>query len=237
MTTFAGEIAEKLQGAHERRSKGEDTRMSRDNEPLSVGESVWDEDPFVHAMKLVERLDKVLNDIATSGHAPGDPQASAVSAERVVELERQLAAAREAQNSGANAYKELERERDELREKLARAESHGLGEGYEHEGTKVELLAARELLATAYVAREVPWSDVAAGMMTLSKSERPVPFLVSKVKDDVAWVLVGKHGDQVIEFQKTPTPGETVRVLVPYVTDEQAEGLVRRVLGGIEVGS
>jgi hypothetical protein len=229
--THAGEIAEKLQGAHERRTRGEDTEMSRDNEPLSVGESVWDEDPFVHAMKLVERLDKVLNDIATSGFAPGDPQASAVSAERVVELERQLADAkynvesfREQAESASKAH------RDALDRIEGLERSAGMAAAADADQGISEL---RALLATAYVAREVPWMDVAAGMMTLSREEHPRPWMVAVRLEDGRVEL--RNG--VKTFLKVTGPNETVRVLVPYVTGEQAESLVKDELGGTEVGS
>lgn len=83
--------------------------------------------------------------------------------------------------------------------------------------------------ADCYVAREVPWTDVAAGMMTLSREEHPRPWMVE------GWVAAGtgaklRNGDDT--FVKTPAMGETVRVLVPYVTPEQAGALVKSELGG-----
>jgi hypothetical protein len=219
VSTHAGAIAEKLQGAHERRQRGEDKDMSRDDSPLNVGESVWDDDPFVHAMKLVERLDKVLNDIAGSGHAPGDPQASAVSAERVVELERQLAEAR--------------KHGEDLSAQLDQSQENYVAARQVRAVVEAERDQARELLATAYVAREVPWTDVAAGMMTLSREDHPRPWMVTTWGDDGKVML--NNGTK--SFHKTPADGETVRVLVPYVTKKQAEGLVASELGGTEVGS
>lgn len=124
------------------------------------------------------------------------PQASAVTAERVVELERRLA--------------EAQRELAEVRAAASLEEA------------EYENLAAR-----AYVPREVPWTDVAAGMMTIARDGTP-------------WMVEGRVDERVIlanggqTFPKTPADGETVRVLVPYVTPEQAEDLVRDELGGVE---
>lgn len=214
--------------------------MSRDNEPLSVGESVWDDDPYVHVMKLVERAGKVLGDIAASGHAPDE------NAGRVAELERQLAEARQklAAYSGQIAelgrqlaertkhYEDQVADRNELERKLTDALYNAESFRAQAEGASRAHAAALELLTSAYVTREVPWSDVAAGMMTIARDG--TPWMVIGVGDG-AWTLTGLHAQQVIRFEKTPTKGETVRVLVPYVTPEQAESLVKGELGGTAV--
>lgn len=225
---FAAAIAARLQDAHERRrareqerDEREDKDMSRENEPLSVGESVWDDDPFVHACKLAQRLEKVLADIAASGHAPGEPQASVVSAERVVELEKALADAqynaesfRTQAESGEKAHK-MALERIEERERW--------------------LQDAHNRLTTAYVQHDVPWDDVAAGMMTISATG--APFLAEEWVGVGAVRLRGLHDGKVITFEKAvdASKGETVKVLVPYVAPGAAEREVAEQLGGQRV--
>lgn len=139
---------------------------------------------------------------------------------REVELERQLSAY-------SGQIRELERQ-------LAEARTLGLRFAKERDEARELVVrnstACDDLLATAYVTREVPWSDVAAGMMTLSRDGTP-------------WMVQGRVGEQVFlrqgekSFPKDSAPGETVRVLEPYVTPEQAEELVRGQLGGTEVGA
>jgi hypothetical protein len=68
-------------------------------------------------------------------------------------------------------------------------------------------------------------------MMTIARDG--TPWMVERRLFGEAVVL--RNGKKT--FDKTPKPDETVRVLVPYVTDEQAEGLVASELGGTEVGS
>lgn len=221
--------------------------MSSENTPMNFGESIWDDDPYIRAMNLVAKAGELLSDIAASGHAPGDPQASAVSAERVVELERQLGAVSFALRAeGADPVRAAELVREAADEALGRL--HDVEQQLavadatvrsmtdllerEHQNVKNARTACDELLATAYVAREVPWTDVAAGMMTLSKEEHPRPWMVeSRGYDaDNAFVIL-RNGEKT--FEKTlADPGETVRVLVPYVTPEQAEALVVSELGG-----
>lgn len=182
MTAHAALIAAKLQGAHERRQRGEDKDMGKD-------EGVWAE-----AARQIEQALTMVRENVERGLPDEDaPQSNAVTAERVVALERELAQ--------ANAH------RDE-----AVAENERVV----------------DLLRTAYVAREVGWSDVAAGMMTIAR-------------DGAAW-MVAEESAGVFQLQsgtrafaKTPKPGETVRVLVPYVTPEQAETAVREQLGGTAV--
>jgi hypothetical protein len=235
--THAALIAEKLQGAHERRTRGQDMIMNEDANPelrairelAERGGSLWDDDPIVHAHKLTNRLLTVLNDLAASGHAPGEPQASAVSAERVVELERQRNEVQEAYGKvvaeTAEVRAELERELRKVEAELRDTNTHLAALG-------VELSATQRELQASYVVREVPWTDVAAGMMTLSREEHPRPWMVESWTDG-AFILT--NGVQT--FHKEPADGETVRVLVPYVTGEQAESLVKGELGGTEAGS
>lgn len=196
-TTFAGQIAAKLQGAHARRRRNE-------REDEDVDENIWDD---THLQDIRSVVMDALAQVYRAGTkaAPGDPQASAVSAERVVELERQLAESHRTAEEWRRSWSD-EHERAEDLSKRA-------SEFY-------------ELLATAYVAREVPWADVAAGMMTIARDG--TPWMVVGVTEPV-WTLQNKTD----VFTKTPKPGETVRVLVPYVTPEAAEGLVREQLGGV----
>lgn len=122
--------------------------------------------------------------------------------------------------SDRNARQELERELKDARVAAVNAET--------------EMNSMEQLLIGSYVAREVPWTDVAAGMMTIARDG--TPWMVVGVGDG-AWTLTGLHTQQIIRFEKKPEPGETVRVLVPYVTPEQAEALVASELGGTEVES
>ena len=147
------------------------------------------------------------------------PVAYQAAAERVAELERareaDLAAVTELQSKLMDVERQLA-EQKERADDLSRRAS----EFY-------------ELLHGSYVAREVPWTDVAAGMMTIARDGTPwmVETWDKNASDEV---VVLRNGLQT--FTKTPADGETVRVLEPYVTPEQAEGLVREQLGGTEVG-
>jgi hypothetical protein len=143
---------------------------------------------------------------------------------RVAELERareaDLAAVTELQRKLMDAERELAAVKETLWQVTAHRNAAA------NRGEELE-----QLLAVAYVAREVPWTDVAAGMMTIARDG--TPWMVE------TWVegdyLKLRNGTGT--FSKYPKSGETVRVLVPYVTDEQAEGLVASELGGREVGS
>lgn len=175
----------------------------------------------------------------------GELRASAVTAERVVELERQLADAqynaesfRERAEGTSKAHRAALDRIAELRQLLAQVEQDrdsSDATANECDGEREELRQALDLLATAYVVREVPWRDVAAGMMTISS--QGVPFLAESVGGDpkLEIGLRGLHDGKVIRFEKAPAAGETVRVLVPYVTPEQAESLVKNGLGGTAV--
>lgn len=247
MRTYAAEIAAKLQGAHRARTTGEDTQMA---------ENIWETE-----------IDKALALItAVVRNASGDPQSTAVSAERVVELERQLAqtvadrdrlqalADKTAITAANRALSPDSRARvDELERKLADAlvRAEQAEESYrqvveqgnlradeleqqlvgERKRAEAAEGAAREVaaeLATAYVLREVPWTDVTAGDMTVSKTAGV--WMVRSVVPPL-WTL--QQGVEM--FDKVPDKGETVAVLVPYVTPEQAEALVREQLGGAAV--
>ena len=229
MTAHAALIAEKLQGAHERRQRGEDKDMSRDED-----RSVWSPEKREVVDTLAESVYDALLKLAEK-NAP-EPQSNAVSAERVVELERRLADAlvqREASDAAAN---ERDGEHEELQQRVANMVERAEAAEQRLEKATEGLVQVRELLATAYVAREVPWSDVAAGMMTISA--QGAPFLVTEQPGDAGmdsgtWALTGLHDGKVIRFEKTPKAGETVRVLVPYVTPEQAEKAVADGLGAV----
>lgn len=231
MSTFAGEIAARLQGAHARRNEREDKDMSKD-------ESVWE----TEVDKALDGLRESLRHLRPGG----DSQASAVSAERVVELERQLARLTERETAAMNGVEKRDRMIAELERELAQAlqdreasDAAANERDGENEELRAEYQALRErfnalgdLLATAYVAREVPWSDVAAGAMTIARDG--TPWMVE------TWIGIGavllRNGTKTFEKAIDRSTGETVRVLVPYVTPEQAEAAVREQLGGTEVG-
>ena len=208
MKIFAAEIAARLQGAHERR---------RDREDENVSESVWDgpaaSNEWEACASLFDQLrDRYLTvirerDELRSGE---NPQASAVTAERVVELEHTVAHLQEERTRDAQ---EFQRRYEEVRNQRHAALD------------RVDEL--EQLLATAYVAREVPWSAVAPGMMTIARDG--TPWMVERWAGAVPRVVL-RNGERA--FTKTPADGETVRVLEPYVTPGQAAGLVRDQLGG-----
>jgi hypothetical protein len=212
MTTYAAAIAARLQG--------------REDEDMGKDESVEHEldDVMAHLNEARKFLYIVMTGRTDpdedAGRVTGLPVAYQAAAERVAELERELAVAREAQNSGANAYKELERELETVREQLLDRERD----------LEKERAHAWDRHQDCYVAREVPWTDVAAGMMTIARDG--TPWMVVEYDGLGTWVLQNR----LKEFHKVPSPGETVRVLEPYVTDEQAQGLVASVLGGTEMG-
>ena len=159
-------------------------------------ESVWSPEK----REVVDRLAEGVYDALLKLAKEKNPQASAASAERVVELERQLA---------------------EVRASAAQLEAN-------LENAEERAHAVEQLLVDCYVAREVPWTDVAAGMMTIARDGTPW-MVTASVFGGVELV----NGDRT--FEKGYEDGETVRVLVPYVTAEQAEGLVASELGGTEV--
>jgi len=161
-------------------------------------ESVWSPEK----REVVDRLAEGVYDALLKLAKEKNPQASAASAERVVELERQLA---------------------EVRASAAQLEAN-------LENAEERAHAVEQLLVDCYVAREVPWTDVAAGMMTIARDG--TPWMVQEWVGQEAGRRNGKK-----TLMKKPGPGETVRVLVPYVTPEQAEAAVREQLGGTEVGS
>ena len=165
---------------------------------MSENESVWSPEK----REVVDRLAEGVYDALLKLAKEKNPQASAASAERVVELERQLA---------------------EVRASAAQLEAN-------LENAEERAHAVEQLLVDCYVAREVPWTDVAAGMMTIARDGTPW-----KVESFTDGAFILQNG--VKTFHKDPADGETVRVLVPYVTPEQAEAAVREQLGGTEVGS
>ena len=151
--------------------------------------------------------------------------------EHVAELERQLGAVSFALRAeGADPIRAAELVREAADEALGRLhDAEQRVEELERDLKDEREATARlgGLLATAYVAREVPWTDVAAGMMTIARDGTP-------------WMVVARPAgsDGVVlqnaakSFNKTPKRDETVRVLVPYVTPEAAEALVASELGG-----
>jgi hypothetical protein len=236
---FAAAIAARLQDAHERRRAREQERDDGEDKDMIVDEntnpelrairelnekvaSVWDDDPFVHACKLAQRLEKVLADIAASGHAPDEPQASAVSAERVVELEKALADAQYNAESFRAQAESASRAHEMALERI--------------EGLEAQLFGLESNVPDgAYVQHDVPWDDVAAGMMTISATG--APFLAEEWIGVGAVRLRGLHDGKVITFEKAvdASKGETVKVLVPYVAPGAAEREVAEQLGGQRV--
>lgn len=86
-----------------------------------------------------------------------------------------------------------------------------------------------ELLATAFVPVEIRWELVRAGDMTLDRKAKP-------------WMVEERWGAGMVRlrqgektFDKPPTEGETVRVLVPHA--EAAEFVALRERGLSEVGA
>lgn len=224
MTAHAALIAEKLQGAHERRQRGEDKDMSRDED-----RSVWSPEKREVVDTLAESVYDALLKLAEK-NAP-EPQSNAVSAERVVELERQLAQATQERDASDAAANERDGEHEELQQRVANMVERAEAAEQRLEKATEGLVQVRELLATAYVAREVPWTDVAAGMMTIARDG--TAWMVEQVLDaDVPVAFRLRNGEKT--FTKTPNDlGETVRVLVPYVTPEQAEKTVADGLGAV----
>lgn len=311
MTAHAALIAEKLQGAHERRQRGEDKDMGKD-------EGVWAE-----AARQIEQALTMVRENVERGLPDEDaPQSNAVTAERVVELERRLADACADRDrlqtladktalaaadralgpdagervvelerqlaEGVEHRNALERDVESARRAAERgsvywscdrcnADEHkcpGCGASLNHwravcdecreradaedvplahQADAAQAIAELEqqrdtwrersnrqtertaelelLLRTAYVVREVPWSDVAAGMMTIARDG--TAWMIEQVLDgDVPISFRLRNGEKT--FTKTPNDlGETVRVLVPYVTPEQAEKTVADGLGAV----
>lgn len=236
MKAHAAAIAEKLQGAHEARQQreqhgGEDEDMSKDED-----RSVWSPEKREVVDTLAESVYDALLKLAEK-NAPGEPQSNAVSAERVVELERELASARHAAEHGS-VYWNCDRCNTD------RHTCPGCGESLNHwravcdkcreradaEDDAQQIHALEQLLATAYVVREVPWPDVAAGMMTISAQGEA--WMVE------TWIGIGavrlRNGERSFEKAIDASKGKTVRVLTPYVTPEAAEKLVRDELGATE---
>lgn len=237
MKAHAAEIAEKLQGAHEARRRGEDKDMSKDE-----GRSVWSPEKREVVDTLAESVYDALLKLAEK-RAPGEPQSNAVTPERVVELERQLASARHAAEHGSVYWncdrcntdrhtcpgcgESLNHWRavcDKCRER-ADAEDDPL---HQQADDAQQIHALEQLLATAYVVREVPWPDVAAGMMTISAQGEA--WMVE------TWIGIGavrlRNGERSFEKAIDASKGETVRVLTPYLTAGAAEELVKSELGG-----
>jgi hypothetical protein len=218
MTTYAAAIAARLQGR-------EDEDMGKDE----ARRDAWADVALRIENALADAAGRIEVEVAELRKTvEGAP--SAEDGSRVAELERDLADAKynaesfreQAENAGKahrqalDQIDELERELEAARELVVRNSQ-----------------ACDELLATAYVAREVPWTDVAAGMMTIARDG--TPWMVEHWTGAPCDPIVLRNGEKT--FEKTPAEGETVRVLVPYVTPEQAEGLVASELGGTEVGS
>jgi hypothetical protein len=211
MTTYAAAIAARLQGR-------EDEDMGKDENDAEKVDALVTE--------IDERLGQLV-DMVSARNPDASHVELLVERERVAELEGKLADAlynaesfrEQAENAGKAHRQALDRI-----EGLER--SAGMAAAADADQEISEL---RTLLATAYVTHEVPWTDVAAGMMTIARDG--TPWMVDQVcdNDDVELRNAGRS------FMKTPAPGETVRVLVPYMTDEQAEGLVKSELGGREV--
>ena len=138
------------------------------------------------------------------------------------------AAALERIEEAEEAYRQLAESgnlrADELEQQLA-------DETFRADGNAGRIAYLEQLLATAYVAREVPWSDVAAGMMTIARDG--TPWMVENWDGGIPTITYRlRNGDKTFEKSVAPDSNETVRVLEPYVTPEQAEALVVSELGG-----
>lgn len=222
MTAHAAAIAEKLQGAHERW-----TGKRREDKDMDEA-SVW----VTKAENDIDNLIAAMNGIKEALSAPGGPQASAVSAERVVELENKVHGYDEDRRTERDRANRLEAQLAEADARKAELERELMDASVRAETFELDAKAVTELLATAYVPREVPWSDVAAGMMTIARDG--TPWMVE------SWIGTGavrlRNGETTFDKAIDASQGETVRVLVPYVTDAQAEATLRAA-GATEVGS
>lgn len=212
MTTYAAAIAARLQ-------------RGREDEDMGKDESVWDDDPPVTQSTVVSFAEAVARELDRLTMNEGTLQLRVAELERANEdlsdrnarQERELGLQVERADELERQVKILSASRAELEQELTQERERAFGFASNH--------------ADCYVAREVPWTDVAAGMMTIARDG--TPWMVQA--NDVPCMTLLRNGEQT--FTKTPKDGETVRVLVPYVTGEQAEGLVSSVLGGTEVGS
>jgi hypothetical protein len=244
MTTYAAAIAARLQGREDEDmgkgpSKAELTEgFARAIEGESPGPSVWDDEVLaskvaevVHAT-VVEALAGLrtvapLHELADADQVITDlrHELDEVTADRdrarALNLEKiqEVGTVKGERDAALMRVDELERELVKLNER-----NHDL----------VAQLAAvdddvNRVHGACYVTREVPWTDVAAGMMTIARDGTPWMVGGWNAACSTVVLVCGAEG-----FEKTPHSGETVRVLVPYVTPEQAEGLVRDVLGGTE---
>lgn len=233
--------------AHDQRREDEDMSKS---EAAKVAGRLQAKTAVQHIEMLVETMATATSELATAtselaafaAKAVADPplhelaDADQVASElraaehRIEVLEQELNENGAHFDAAVQEYRaeiaELKTANEDLSDRLAKAESYGLGMSYEHGRAEDEAAGLRELLATAYIAREVPWADVAAGMMTIARDG--TPWMVTDVDGLGTWVL--QNG--LKEYQKTPADGETVRVLEPYVTPEQATALVASELGG-----
>lgn len=169
--------------------------------------SVWDDDPPVTQLTVVSFAEAVARELDRLTMNEGTLQL------RVADLAEELETTSQLKVRLDEAAARIE----VLEQELAQERERAFGFASNH--------------ADCYVAREVPWTDVAAGMMTIARDG--TPWMVQA--NDVPGMTLLRNGEQT--FTKTPAAGETVRVLVPYVTDEQAEGLVASELGGTEVGA
>jgi hypothetical protein len=241
VTTYAAAIAARLQG--------------REDEDMGKDESVWNDDEGIKAAQMLvdeveERLAKLVDLVSERVPAANKDLTEELETTSQLKVRLDKATAQievlELQRDEALVRaKATEADRDRARAlNLEKIQEGGTVKG-EWDAAKVELrhvtahrhaAATRaeeleHLLATAYVTREIPWTDVTAGMMTIARDG--TPWMVEERGENGEAVL--RNGDR--GFTKKPEPDETVRVLVPYVTDEQAEGLVASELGGTEVGS
>jgi hypothetical protein len=231
VTTYAAAIAARLQGR-------EDEDMGKDESVPVTARTVR-----AFAEDVARELERL-----TTVDAPAREL-------RVAELERQLAAqtkqatiAKDQVDEAWTRQSELEAQLAERERQLREAQAAAQQYLAERDTAWTRLSEANEATAKAkdtcpdpnehdhgdcYVLREVPWADVAAGMMTIARDGTPWMVESCDMAAPGREVFVLRNGEKT--FVKTPAKGETVRVLVPYVTPEQAASLVRDELGGREV--
>jgi hypothetical protein len=232
MTTYAAAIAARLQGREDEDMAGRTKKTDGVGDPWESMAALFDQlrDHCVTVIRERDDLKALADKTALAAANRTVTTEASGELERVQQLERELDAAK----YNAESFREqAENASKAHREALDRIEE--LEEAERQRAERGEVAELHELLATAYLAREVPWSDVAIGMMTISRDGTPWMVQFVGFTDRGTDVFILRNGDQ--EYEKHSSKGETVRVLVPYVTEEQAEGLVASELGGTEVGS
>jgi hypothetical protein len=251
MTTYAAAIAARLQGREDEDMAGRTRKTDEVGDPWESMAALFDQlrDHCVTVIRERDDLKALADKTATAAANRTLTAEASGELKRVQQLEADRDRARALNLEKIQEVGTAEGERDAARMRVAELERELMGASARIAELQVALAAAErasldevaKLTAEfeaetadhdqCYVAREVSWTDVAAGMMTIARDGTPW-MVVERVPESGAALI--RNGGQ--QFVKCPEDGETVRVLVPYVTDEQAQGLVASELGGTEVG-